>query len=155
MSNVNHQTDHRELSEEEIKARLLKTLEGDEVLFNDRVQPLTVTKCPRKEWEVHFRAKEGYEVIKTVSARNKDERLFEVGESVHYQLGKRAPSYEVTRIDECECENLDIHSIKLEGPRGGEYSIRDSRNGVRIHNDSANKPPYGGSKVYWFENRSR
>jgi hypothetical protein len=161
MSDTNHQTDNRELTEPAIKQRLLNTKTGDRVLFNDRVQLLTVTKCPgeQKEWEIDF-SPEGSRHIKTRTevARTKDELAYREGDVVDWKAGPWEPPYEVTDIEECgcsSCNDLDVYELVLEGPLGGEYLIKNTKKGIRWYNTSADRSLGIGTPVYWFKNKGR
>ena len=160
MREVDQQTDHREMTEDRIKAELKTTFSGDMVLFNDRKKPLKVTECPaeEKEWEVHFAAGEGFETIQTVTGRNQDDVLFTEGDTVHHKLDWHEPPYEVESIVECgcsSCNSIDECQLTLRGPEGGEYLIENSMRGLRVHNISADNAPYSGSGLFWFRNTSR
>lgn len=158
VSDMNYQTDDRELTEAAINQRILNTWKGDKVLFNDRVKPLTVTDCPgeMKEWEVVFTPDEFNDVAIMLEARTKDLLEVNEGEVVDWKVGIWDPPYEVTGIYECtcpSCKRLDKYELRLEGPQGGKYVIENTEKGVRVYNISADWSY--DIEVKWFQNQSR
>ncbi|MDL0123477.1 hypothetical protein [Halobacterium salinarum] len=150
------QADHRELSDEAITQRMRRTQEGDEVLFNDRKEPLTVVECSddRKEWEVHFLTEDDTEVVELVTALTKDHLAYEIGD----EIDAWDPPYVITDIIEHSSvnSNPDAPCLTLEGPRGGEYTLWHSHQGIKSRCTSGDAQTYQwGENVQWFQNQTR
>lgn len=150
------QADHRNLSDAAITQRIRRAQEGDEVLFNDREESLTVVECSddRKEWEVHFLTEDDTEVVELVAALTKDDLAYEVGDEVDAW----DPPYVVTDIIEHSVvdSNPDAPWLTLEGPQGGQYTLWHSHRGIKCRCTSGDAQTYQwGESVRWFQNQSR
>jgi hypothetical protein len=157
MRKENIQTDHRECSDAAIRERMRRTRKGDEVLFNDRQEPLTVIESSdaRKEWEVHFATEDGTEVVEFFTARSKSDLAFEKGD----EIDAWDPPYVVREIEKhssAASEDSNCSRLTLEGPRGGEYELWNSGGRTLFQRMSGNTQAWGfGSEVSWFQNQSQ
>lgn len=151
---MDEQTDRRELSQASIRERILATNSGDEVRFNDRIEPLDVLDAGNEyvETEITVRDATGTEIRLTQPAD--DGISWTVGEEFHLPAHPEDAQPATVEGVETLDSTVDRYALSLDGPRGGRYRIFSDGGEIKVWNESADEP-FAPISVFWFENCTR